>query len=121
MDKESIENLEKQLDLFKAIPKLKPNLQKSLLQHGDKQFYEALCLLIYNILNGDIEIDEKYKQKLFPYRHFMRKLTYRSPLKEKKRLVKNQKGNWLPAIIAAAIGGVSQIVSSLINKDTPQE
>jgi hypothetical protein len=81
----------------------------------DHNAMTAVCDLVYNVLNGNINISVKDKKKLVKYKKSLRFICKHSSLEHKKKYLK-QKGGFLQYLIPAAITGISSIISSLINK-----
>ena len=111
------EILKNNQDLLLTLSKCKPRLRKVLLENADKDLVDAICQCVFNLLQGNISLTNAEKEQLNKYRHSLRKIVNKSSLKEKKKILV-QHGGFLQYLIPAAITGISEIISSLINKST---
>jgi hypothetical protein len=108
--------IQKNKDILQVLSNCKLNIRKAILQKADRELVDAICECVFNILEGNINLTEAQKKDLYKYRHILRKLVDKSNLKNKKKLLV-QHGGFLQYLIPAAIGGISQIISSIINKE----
>ncbi len=58
-----------QEQLLKSVSKVKPKMQKLLVQNSDKRFINSICILIYNLLEGKLQPSDEELQKLKKFRH----------------------------------------------------
>ena len=72
------------LELLNVLAHCKDKIRKAILINGDKDLIEAICQCIYNLLQGNIEISEDDKKRLYKYRNTLRKIVSKSSLKQKK-------------------------------------
>lgn len=113
-----MENIQSQFDLIKVLAK--PKYRKAILLHADKKLINAVCEIVYNVLKNNINISDKEKAQLVKNRHFLRKLCEKSSFSHKKKILV-QKGGFLQYLIPAVIGGIAQIISSVISKPSEPE
>ena len=111
------ENLKQNLELIKLLAN--PRYRKKIILSGDKNLIAALCDIIYNVLNGNINISSTERQKLNKYKTALRCLCKKSSLREKKRILV-QRGGFLQFLIPAVVTGLASIVSSWISKPDPE-
>jgi hypothetical protein len=127
---EQIKNLHDQTLFLTKLSKCKNCKRLSLLKNADKEQIDAICQIVYNLLEGRLPITEKLKLKLSDFRHSLRKITKVSNLKTKKKILV-QNGGFLqfllPAILPllpSLISAAATVTSSLISKkqeDSTQE
>jgi len=74
------------------------------LKHADKELVCALCECIINILEGNVNVDPKYKKKLQKYKKTLRDIgAARGTWKAKRKLLQKGGGKLIP-LIAPILG-----------------
>ncbi len=111
--KHTLKNINDQQDLLKALGHCKLKIRKAILNNADKDLVDAICQCVFNLLQGNLDLTQAQKTELNKYRHTLRKLVQKSSLKTKKKIL-SQHGGFLQYLIPAAISGISQIISSLV-------
>jgi hypothetical protein len=112
-----LKNILKNEDIFKVLAsESKQKYKKAILKSADKKLVDDLCEIIYNILIGNLSLNETEFKLLNNYKNNLRKLINKSSLKAKKKILVQKGSGFLPLIIPAAITGISSIISSLISK-----
>ena len=106
--------VKKEKDFLNLICKCNKNLQKNMIKGANKNQIYAICEVVLNLLNGNIDLNEKDLIKLSHKRKQLRELIKKSSIKKKKYLV--QKGGFIQFLIPAIISGLATIVSSVIEK-----
>jgi len=81
------ENIIKQQELLKVLASSKGNMRKVILQNADKKLIAAICEIIYNLLEQNLDINTSDLEKLKKYKHTFRKLIKKSDLKTKKKIL----------------------------------
>jgi hypothetical protein len=114
--KMTTENIKSHFELLKQLAH--PKVRRKLIKESDHRFMTALCDVIHNVLEGNINISAKDKKKLARYKRQIRYICKRSTLNHKKKYL-SQNGGFLQFLIPAAISGIASIISSFISK--PQE
>ena len=93
-----------------AINKDKHNKQKCnrIIDEGGMELVYCICDCVFNVLQGNIPVNEEEKNRLKRHRHFLRKLVNeKTSYKEKKRLI--QRGGFLGALIPILAGLVGKL------------
>ena len=85
-----------------------------MIKGANKNQIYALCEVVLNLLNGNINLEEKYLIKLHHKRKQLRELIKKNSIKKKKYLV--QKGGFIQFLIPAIVSGLASIISSVIEK-----
>lgn len=111
----NLQNITSQQDLLKILATCKIKMRKAIIKSADKKLILAICESIYNMLSGNLSINKDDLNKLQKFKHTLRKLTLKSNLQNKKKIL-NQHGGFLQFLIPAVITGISEIVSSIIDK-----
>jgi len=102
-------------ELLLAISKCKTCMRKAIINKSDKKLVNSICEMVFNLINGNLNINNSDFQKLKKYKTSLRKLVKKSNLASKKKILV-QNGGFLQFLIPAVITGISEIVSSLISK-----
>jgi hypothetical protein len=109
----TLDEIKNQIDLIKAVGH--PKYRKAILGCADKKLIKALCEIIFNVLQNNINISAKLKARLIRQRGCIRNLCNKSSFAVKKKTL-IQKGGFLQFLIPAVIGGIAEIISSYITK-----
>ena len=102
-------------ELLLAISKCKTCMRKAIINKSDKKLVNSICEMVFNLINGNLNINSSDFQKLKKHKTSLRKLVKKSNLASKKKILV-QNGGFLQFLIPAVITGISEIVSSLISK-----
>jgi CRISPR/Cas system-associated protein Csx1 len=85
------------VELFKILATCHSRYRQSILRSADKKLVHAICTGIYNILIGNIKLDEKETKHLLKYKNILRRLTKKSTFNSKKKILV-QHGGLLPQL-----------------------
>jgi hypothetical protein len=110
-----MKNIISQKNLLKEIAKPKSPYKKLILEKADAQLIQAICESVFNILEGNIRLDDSKKQELLKYKSLLRKLVQKSPLQTKRKLLV-QSGGALHVIIPLILSSLASAVGSYINQ-----
>ena len=118
----NIDNLKKNKNILEYLGKCKAKIRRAILANADKELVDSICQCVFNMLSGNIDLNENEKRNLVKYKKTLRTIVGRSTLKEKKKILVQQ-GGFLQFLIPIFnfITGISQILSSWIgssNKDS---
>jgi hypothetical protein len=109
----TLDEIKNQIDIIKAVGH--PKYRKAILACADKKLIKALCEIIFNVLQNNINISGNLKNRLIRQRECIRKLCDKSSFAVKKKTL-IQKGGFLQYLIPAVIGGIAEIISSYVAK-----
>lgn len=104
----------KYIDILRALYHLDSEQRKVILRRADPQLVRHICECALNVLNGNVTLTKNHKSRLRKHAPVLRKLA--SPhdnLGNKKRIVAQHGGGFLPALLAPLIG---TILSDLLTK-----
>ena len=90
--------IKSQLGYLDLLSRCNEKYRKAIISNADKGLITALCECVYNVLQGNIKVDEKTLQILHKYRLAIRKLCKKSCLKKKKKILV-QKGGFLQYLL----------------------
>lgn len=107
------------MPILLKLSKIKSKRQRNrLLKLAKKNVYYSICDVAYNVLKGNIPLAEKNKIKLRPYSATLREISRKSgiSLKKRKKLINNQVGGFLPALLIPALSIIGQIIADRVSK-----
>jgi hypothetical protein len=92
-----------------------PNERQKLLKHLDDDLLNAICTCVHNISQGKMALTTQQIRRLGPYFGVMKKLwSKKKSNKEKQWLLQEQKGGFLPALLAPLLGIVASVISATV-------
>ena len=106
--------LKRNLDFLRVLKKANNKQRKAILETGNKDLILCLCEIIDNTLAGTVKLTSKQKKDLSKYKRILRKLIDKKVSLKTKRKLFIQKGGFLPAIIAPALGLAATLLSTLL-------
>jgi hypothetical protein len=96
------------------LAKSSPSQKRALLRSADKSQISSLCEICLNVLAGNIPIKVK---KFSKYKKTIRKIAdKKTSLNTKKRLLVNQIGGFLPALLPIVLSALSGIAGKVIGE-----
>jgi hypothetical protein len=112
-------NIESELEVLKLISKCKDKYRSAILKNADKKLINAICECVFNMLKGNLKVDENTKANLYKYKNILRKLVQKSSLKTKRKILQ-QKGGFLqvllPTILPTLISSIAAYLGSRNSK-----
>lgn len=111
-----ISKLKRNFDLLKLLSSCPKKLRNSIIKSGSKDLIDTICECIYNLLNGNINLQANEIEKLEKQKISLRKLLRLNGLKAKKKVLV-QKGGFLQILLPSIITGLATIISSAISKE----
>ena len=101
-----------QLPVLKKLRRCSAKERKALLSRGGKSLQLCLRECAYNILNGNVPLTKRQFSKLRVHKQKLRDLSKKTT-HQKKRLEIEQKGGFLPLLLAPILGS---LLSGLLKK-----
>lgn len=97
-------SVRKHLPLLQSLQNSKPKIRKQILKKADASLINTLLECINNVLIGNVPLNKTQKDKLKRYKNILRKLVQsNSSFKEKKNLIVQSGGAFLPALLVPII------------------
>lgn len=97
-------------ELLKALLNLKPKYRDVLLKSCGEDEINCISECIFNVLKGKVALKDKDKSKLKKQKNILRKVVSKVDHKQRKRLIVQKGGAFLPVILGAVL---STLLSSL--------
>lgn len=98
-------------EFLRALHFLKPKFRKALLKACDEKEINFICECIFNVLKGNILLEEKQKSKLNKHKKILRKLISKGNNKFRKNIIIQKGGAFLPIILGTIL---STLLGSLV-------
>lgn len=109
MADKSLDNILIHKDLLKILAYSKTRYKKAIISNADKNLIIAICDIIFNILNGNVNIDTDTKSKLLKHKLFLRRLIKKSSIKQKKKYLQQRGGNILAFVLPTLLSAIASI------------
>lgn len=111
MQNKSIDNIINHSDLLKILANSKLRYKKAILEKADKNFIISICDIIFNLLQGNVNLTDKEKTELKKHKSFLRKIVKKSSLKEKKKIIIQKGGGVLSIILPAVFSTIASLLT----------
>lgn len=82
-----------------------------LLKHAEDCIFYAIGEIFLNILNGNIRVSNKRREKLKPYRLKIRRIASKNLPKQVRKQLIIQSGGFLPSLIIPAVSFLAEIAA----------
>jgi hypothetical protein len=112
--------LNKHKYILHALANCNKKIRKGIISNSNKEVIDSICDCVFNVVSGNIKIDDKHKKKLKIYNKTFKNLLTTKNLKKRKDIL-IQKGGFLQYLIPALVSGVASIVSAIISKKSENE
>ena len=110
------ERLERNLDFIKVLTKARPKQRKAILHTADRDLILCLCEIILNFLTGNLKVPDKIITQLKKHKTCLRRLAQRDTKLEDRRHLLEQKGGFLPVLLAPILSVAGQLLAEAIVK-----
>jgi hypothetical protein len=110
------ERLKRNIDYIRVLAKSKPKQRKAIINTADKDLIICLCECILNLLSGNIEVDSDTLNKLNSHKRNLRTLADRKTAFKQRKDILEQKGGFLPVLLAPMLGIAGQLIADAITK-----
>lgn len=92
-----------------------PKTRKAIINLAKKDEILALMECCINILNGNVKLTDAEKKRLSRHRAMIRKITAKSPVSKKKKIL-CQRGGFLPLLLAPLLSVLSSVAGAAISR-----
>ena len=110
MSDKSLDNIRIHKELLNILSHSKTKYKKAIIEKADKKLILAICDIIYNILNGNVNIDSETKNQLQKHKIFLRPLIEKASVKKKRKILQQKGGNILGIVLPALISAVASFL-----------
>lgn len=90
----------KHAELLRALSHLPKREREILLRYIDSKLAKCICECAYNVLRGNVPLDEKQRKHLKKHATVLRKLARKGDkIGKKKKIIQTGGGNFLPSLL----------------------
>lgn len=108
------EHLKKHYNFLHVLARAHPSQKRALLRTANNEQIKSVCEICLNILAGNIPVN---RIKMRKHKNILRKLASKTGgVQQKRRLLANQTGGFLPVLAPAIISALGGILGSVISK-----
>jgi hypothetical protein len=102
--------IKKNINLLKVLASPNTHMRNALIKSADRDLICSICECIQNVINGNVKIDDKIKKKLFQQKEHLRRLQKKSSLKNKKKILIQKGGSFLPMLLPIVLSLLNQLL-----------
>jgi len=102
--------IRRNIHLLEVLRKASPTLRKELLKSGGNDLTKSICECVENVLNGNVKLTSAQRRKLLRHKQALRRIASSQSIGARKRYINQQGGAFLPALLAAAIPAIIQLI-----------
>jgi len=104
--------LKRNFDLLRLLQQTKLKQRKLLLEGATNDLVLCICEIVDNILEDNVHMTPKQRKSLIKYKKVLRTLVNRKvAIRDKKELIANQKGGFLPAVLAPILSIAASLIA----------
>lgn len=94
-----------QLPILDKLSKASPTVRRKLLKAANTRLIRSIVECIHNVMKGNLRLERACMEKLRKYKNTLRSLNkVGQKFKEKKRIIIQTGGSFLPALLSPIIG-----------------
>ena len=109
-----MKNIKKNYHFLHLLSSASPQQKKAIIKSATKNQIHCVCEICKNVLAGNVPVDIK---RLCKYKTIIRQMSNKKvSLKNKRKLLANQTGGFLPLILPAVLSVVGGIIGKAIGK-----
>ncbi len=102
--------VKKNIQYLKVLSSPNPQMRQAIIKSANKELICVVCECIQNVINGNVKIDDKLKKKLSNQKEILRKLQKKSTIKNKKKILLQKGGSFLPIILPTILSLLTNIL-----------
>ena len=109
--------LKRNFDLLKVLNKASPKQRQAILDTSKNDLIQCIAEIIQNLLQGNVKLSTVQKSKLKKYKSVLRTIANKkTKIADKKKLLLVQKGGFLSALLAPAIGVIGSLLGNILQR-----
>ncbi len=102
--------MKRNADALRFLARCNPKQRKSIIQHADSSLIDSLCECALNLLKGHVRLHPKQKKKLIKHKKRLRALTNKKVARKKKKVILNQHGGLVGALLAPVLKSIVRML-----------
>ena len=110
-----MEKFNKNLETLKLLCDCKKKIKHNIIRTGKRDLILAKNECVLNIINGNVELTKKDKEKLEKFKYSLRKLLRKKSIQYKKKFLL-QEGGFLQVLLPNAISLIGSLLEYFVNK-----
>ena len=114
MVKPTIKSNSESQDLLKVLSRCKPKVRNAILKNCENDLIHIICDCVYNVVKGNVPgLTQEKVNKLARHKTSLIKLTKKVPIKEKRKILIQKGGGFLPFLLPLVAPLIAQAVSKI--------
>ena len=100
MIKPTIKSRSESQDLLRVISHCNPKIRNAILKNCENNLIHIICDCVYNVMKGNVSgLAQEKVNKLARHKTSLIKLTKKVPIKEKRKILVQKDGGFLPLLL----------------------
>ena len=114
MVKPTIKSNSESQDLLKVLSHCKPKIKNAILKNCENDLIHIICDCVYNVVKGNVPgLTQEKVNKLARHKTSLIKLSKKVPIKEKRKILIQKGGGFLPLLLPLVAPLIAQAVSKI--------
>ena len=114
MVKPTIKSNSESQDLLKVLSRCKPKIRNAILKNCENDLIHIICDCVYNVVKGNVPgLTQEKVNKLARHKTSLIKLSNKVPIKEKRKILIQKAGGFLPFLLPLVAPLIAQAVSKI--------
>ena len=114
MIKPTIKSSSESQDLIRVPGHCKPNIRNAILKNCENDLIHIICDCVYNMVNGNVPgLTQEKVNKLARHKTSLIMLTKKVPVKEKRKVLVQKGGEFLPFLLPLVAPVIAKAVSKI--------
>ena len=114
MVKPTIKSSSESQDLLGVVSHCKPKIRNAILKNCENDLIHIICDYVYNVVKGDVPgLTEEKVNELAPHKTSLIKLTKKVPIKEKRKILVQKGGGFVPFLLPLVAPLIAKAVSKI--------
>ena len=114
MVKPTIKSNSESQDLLKVLSHCKPKIRNAILENCENDLIHIICDCVYNVVKGNVPgLTQEKVNKLARHKTSLIKLSKKVPIKEKRKILIQKSGGFLPFLLPLVAPLIAQAVSKI--------
>ena len=115
MVKPTIKSSSESQDLLKVLSHCKPKIRNAILKNCENDLIHIICDCVYNVVKGNVpaRLTQEKVNELARHKTSLIKLSKKVPIKEKRKILIQKGGGFLPFLLPLVAPLIAQAVSKI--------
>ena len=99
--------------ILKKLASSSPAQRKKILANAPDALFKAINAIIKLVVKNKLQISKKQQHKLYRHKKLLSSVSGLKNVKSVKNKLRNQRGGFIPALIAAALPAITSLIGNL--------